>query len=234
MTKRYWSPEQIAGRLQKLRGHTVVCHETIYQYIYNQRSDLKEYLRCKTKYRRRYGSNQRKRAREEEKNKRRIDKRPKIVEKRTRVGDWEGDTIVGRERTERILTHVERKTGFLVADRVQATAASVREAAVEHLSRCTVHTITYDNGPEFAEHELIERGLEATVYFSFPYHSWERGTNENANGLLRQFLPKKTAFSSVSQADLDRICDLLNNRPRKRLCYLTPSEALRKERCVGN
>lgn len=234
MTKRYWSPEQIAGRLKKLRGHTVVCHETIYQYIYNERSDLKEYLRCKTKYRRRYGSNQRKRAREEEKNKRRIDKRPKIVERRSRIGDWEGDTIVGAEKTERILTHVERKTGAVTADKVTAMAEHVRTAAVRRLKRRTARTITYDNGSEFAEYELIERGVGAKVYFSFPYHSWERGSSENVNGLFRQFFPKKMAFSSVSQADLDYVCDLLNNRPRKRLGYLTPSEALRGKRCVGS
>lgn len=234
MTKRYWSPEQIAGRLRKLHGHTVVCHETIYQYIYDERPDLKEYLRCKTKYRRRYGSNKRKRVREEEKNKRRIDKRPKIVEKRKRIGDWEGDTIVGRERIVRILTHVERKSGAVTADKVTATAISVREATVRRLKRRTTHTVTYDNGSEFAEYELIERGIEATVYFSFPYHSWERGSSENVNGLLRQFFPKGMAFSSLSQAELDYVCDLLNNRPRKRLGYLTPSEVLKQERCTGS
>lgn len=234
MIRRYWSPEQIAGRLKKLYGHTVVCHETIYRYIYNERPDLKQYLRCKTQYRRRHGSNKRKRARELEKEKRRIDKRPQIVEQRKRIGDWEGDTIVGRERTERILTHVERKTGFVTADKVAATAESVREAAVRRLKQRTTYTVTYDNGSEFADYELIERGIEAKVYFCLPYHSWERGCCENANGLLRQFFPKKTAFSGVSQADLDRACALLNNRPRKRLGYLTPSEALKQERCIGS
>lgn len=234
MTRRYWSPEQIAGRLRELRGYTVVCHETIYQYIYQDHPDLMQFLRCKTRYRRRHGSNKRKRAREAEKDMRRIDKRPLVVENRKRIGDWEGDTIVGKERTERILTHVERTTGFLIADRVKANATSTREATVRSFKNQTVHTITYDNGSEFAEYELIERGTNAQVYFCFPYHSWERGTNENTNGLLRQFFPKRTAFSSVSQADLDRVCTLLNNRPRKRLGYLTPSEALRGKRCVGS
>lgn len=225
-----WSPEQIAGRLRHEHRRTV-SHETIYQWIYTERPDLKRYLRCqKGKYRRRHGENRRRRAREEEK--RRIDDRPAVVEKRQRLGDWEGDTILGREKTVRILTHVERRSGLLLADKItDAKAEIVRAVAVERLRtvpRAKRHTVTYDNGLEFTEHEFIERDAGVTVYFSYPYHSWERGTNENANGLLRQFFPKGMPFSGITQQQIDQVVMLINNRPRKRHHFLTPAEVFRK------
>ena len=223
--KLYWSPEQIAGRLR--REGIVVCHETIYGYIIRHKK-LKKYLRCqKGKYRRRHGTLKREKTREYEK-KRWIGERPDIINQRTRVGDWEGDTIVGKEKTKRILTHVERLSGYLVADKLDIVSAEiVAQKTIESLKRFPKQkrkSITYDNGTEFSAHEIIERKTKATVYFANPYHSWERGTNENINGLIRQFFPKKSFFATVTQREVDRVAKLLNRRPRKRLGYLTPFE----------
>lgn len=223
--KLYWSPEQIAGRLR--REGIVVCHETIYGYIIRHKK-LKKYLRCqKGKYRRRHGTLKREKTREYEK-KRWIGERPDIINQRTRVGDWEGDTIVGKEKTKRILTHVERLSGYLVADKLDIVSAEiVAQKTIESLKRFPKQkrkSITYDNGTEFSAHEIIERKTKATVYFANPYHSWERGTNENTNGLIRQFFPKKSFFATVTQREVDRVAKLLNRRPRKRLGYLTPFE----------
>lgn len=230
--KRYWSPEQIAGRLKREHRRTIICHETIYEFIYEKRLDLAQYLRCrKGKYRRRHGT--RKREQEREKlRKRRIDIRPVIVEARERIGDWEGDTVVGGERTTAILTNVERKSGFLIADKLDHSFSElVKNITVERFKKLPKkkrHTMTYDNGHEFADFETIERDTGMTIYFAFPYHSWERGTNENTNGLLRQFFPKKSLFAAVTKNKLDNVVQLINTRPRKRLHYLTPSEVFKK------
>lgn len=223
--KLYWSPEQIAGRLR--RCGIVICHETIYGYIIRHKK-LKQYLRCqKGKYRRRHGTKKREKQREYEK-KRRILERPEIVNERARIGDWEGDTIIGRERTKRILTHVERKSGFLIADKLDVVSADiVAEKTIERLRqfpREKRQSVTYDNGTEFSSHEMIERKTKATVYFANPYHSWERGTVENTNGLIRQFFPKKSSFAAITNEDVQRVVRLLNRRPRKRLNYVTPFE----------
>lgn len=226
--KNYWSPEQIAGRMKKEHGRTVVCHETIYGFVYSSRPDLRRYLRCrKGKYRRRYGTKIREKIREEAK-KTRIDQRPDIVDKRERLGDWEGDTIRGKEKTISILTHVERKSGYLAADKLdQVLAETVREKTISRFSKFSKtkrYTITYDNGTEFSDYEFIGRDLKMQIYFAYPYHSWERGTNENTNGLLRQFFPKRSCFANITEEQLNKAVKLLNHRPRKRLCYLTPYE----------
>lgn len=223
--KLYWSPEQIAGRLR--RDGVVICHETIYGYVIRHKK-LKKYLRCqKGKYRRRHGTKRREKQREYEK-KRWIGERPEIINQRARIGDWEGDTIIGRERTKRILTHVERASGYLVADFLSVVSADiVAQKTIKRLKRFAKQkrqSITYDNGTEFASHEMIERKTKATVYFANPYHSWERGTNENTNGLIRQFFPKRSSFTIISQEAVVRVARLLNRRPRKRLGYLTPFE----------
>lgn len=230
--KLYWSPEQIAGRLQlENHGKTIVCHQTIYDYIYTSHPELKKYLRCrKGKWRRKRGTKQREKQREEGK-KKRIDARPAIVETRKRLGDWEGDTIVGKEKTVHILTHAERKSRFLLADKVShATAKEVRLRTMKRFQRLPQYkrqTLTYDNGIQFAEHEQLERDLKTSIYFAYPYHSWERGTNENTNGLLRQFFPKGSAFTPITQQRLDRIVKLINTRPRKCLAYQTPEEVFK-------
>lgn len=224
--KKYWSPEQIAGRVRR-KKKIIVCHETIYMYIVHHKK-LKKYLRCqKGKYRRRHGTVPREKAREYEK-KRWIGERPEIINQRQRIGDWEGDTIIGGEKTKRILTHVERKSLYLIANILPVVSAEiVARKTIESLKKIPNkkrQSITYDNGTEFAAHEIIERETRATVYFANAYHSWERGTNENTNGLIRQFFPKRSSFATVTQRDVDKVVKLLNHRPRKKLNYLTPFE----------
>lgn len=231
--KKTWSPEQIAGRLKRLnKNKTVISKQAIYNWIYTERKDLQPHLRYKkSKYRRKPGTKIREKRREEAK-KKRIDTRPKIVEKRTRLGDWEGDTVVGSEKTVHLLTHAERKSRYFLVDKVDgATAENVRRITrkrFKKLPRYKRQTITYDNGVQFSEHEVLERDLGISVYFAYPYHSWERGTNENTNGLLREFFPKRSAFKNITKQKLDRVVKLLNNRPRKCLSYLTPEEVFNK------
>ena len=226
--KVYWSPEQIAGRLNRTKKKPIISHQAIYDFIYQERPDLKRYLRCqKGKWRRRHGTRQREKQRESAK-KKRIDIRPKVVDTRSRCGDWEGDLVEGKRGTGNILTHIDRKSGKARFNKLtESTAAEVRLITSRRMNRDPKrkrHTITYDNGTHFASHEMIERDTTMGVYFAFPYHSWERGCNENANGLLRQFFPKKTSFTDVTQAAVDRAERLLNTRPRKRLNYRTPNE----------
>jgi len=223
--KKYWSPEQIAGRLRKQK--VIICHETIYQFIIRNKR-LKKYLRCqKGKYRRRHGTVLREKAREYGK-KRWIGERPEVINQRARIGDWEGDTIIGAERTKRILTHVERKTGYLIADFLPKVSAEIVAEKIAKnfikLPKKKRRSVTYDNGTEFSAHERIEKKTKATVYFANQYHSWERGTNENTNGLLRQFFPKRSSFATVNQKQVNRAARLLNHRPRKRLMFSTPYE----------
>lgn len=232
--KKYWSPEQISGRIKKKwpdSKERQIGKDSIYEYIYEERKDLVKYLRCqKGKYRRRYGTRIREKQREELK-KKRIDQRPEIVEKRGRVGDWEGDTIVGKEKTIHILTHVDRKSGLLLADKLErGTAELTKIKTIERfksIPKNKKHTVTYDNGATFSEYEMTEKKTKMEIFFANPYHSWERGTNENTNGLLRQFFPKKSSFAIISQRQIDEACGLINNRPRKRLGYLTPNEVFR-------
>ena len=225
LKKWYWLPEQIAGRLR--RKGIIICHETIYSYIIRHKH-LKKYLRCqKGKYRRRHGTVLREKAREYGK-KRWIGERPEIINERQRIGDWEGDTMIGGERTKRILTHVERFSCYLLANILHVVSAEiVVQKTIESFNKIPKRkkqSITYDNGTEFSAHEMIEKKTKATVYFANPYHSWERGTNENTNGLLRQFFPKKSSFATVTQEQVNKVVKLLNHRPRKKLNYLTPYE----------
>jgi len=228
--KLYWSPEQISGRLKYLypddkRKH--IGKDSIYKFIYNEEKELVKYLRCqKGQYRRRYGTRIRVERREELK-KRRIDERPKEVEKREQIGHWEGDTIVGSDN-QHILTHVERKSGLLLGDKLERGTAGLTGiktiARFKKISKKKKLTLTYDNGVTFAEYEATEKKTGIIIYFAHPYHSWERGTNENCNGLLRQFFPKKSAFAMITQEAITEACGLINNRPRKRHGYLTPKE----------
>jgi len=237
--KKYWSPEQIAGRLKgqyPLSKKKLISKDSIYKFIYEKRPYLVKYLRCqKGKYRRRYGTRIREKQREALK-KRRIDSRPEIVELKQRIGDWEGDTVVGKDRKPAILTHAERKSGLLLGDKLErATKEVTKEKTVARFKKVPKnkkHTMTYDNGTEFWEYELMEKETGMTVYFAYPYHSWERGCNENANGLLRQFFPKKSLFAQITQKQIDQAVSLINHRPRKRHNYLTPYEVFyEKSRC---
>jgi transposase, IS30 family len=220
-----------------------VSHETIYKWLYdlaknkddpNYKTDLelKNQLTLtlrynKGKYRRRHGTRQRQKEYEAMK-KNRIDTRPQEVETRQRIGDWEGDTIVGGEKSIHILTHVDRRSGYLMADKLeQATAL---ETQLKTLARFRLlpsekkHSLTYDNGVQFSLHQGTEQKSGIPIFFAYPYHSWERGTNENTNGLLRQYYPKGSHFDHITQPQLDQTVKLINNRPRKRLNYLTPYE----------
>jgi IS30 family transposase len=234
--KKYWSPEQISGRWNKLHKQKHIGKDAIYKYVYKKHKDLVKYLRCqKGKYRRRYGTRIREKQREALK-KRRIDQRPEIINQRARIGDWEGDTIIGKDKKPAILTHVERKCGLILADKLErATAEATKKKTIRRFKRIRKdrkHTITYDNGSTFSEYEMTEDQTGLTIYFAYPYRSWERGTNENANGLLRQFFPKKSLFATITQRDVQKAVRLLNSRPRKRLNYSTPYEVFnQKEKC---
>lgn len=224
----HWSPEEISGILNNEKKKPIIHFMTIYRWIYAKRRDLIPFLRQgkKHRWRRKRGTKIREKQRELAK-KRWIHERPEIIETRKRIGDWEGDTVVGLERTERIATYVDRRSGYLVARRTTATAQDFwiqTKIVFKRIPKKKKLTCTYDNGSEMAEHEFIERDTGMTVYFAHPYSSWERGTNENTNGLLREFFPKRSAFASVTQRELDRVVKLINNRPRKRLNYRTPAE----------
>jgi len=227
--KVYWSPEQIAGRLNYEKADVKLCHETIYQFVYHERPDLVSKLRRqRNKYRRKRGTKARL-AKNKALKVRMISERPAEVETRTELGHWEGDTVVGKEKTQRILTNVERKSGFGVADKLDVVTADIvhkkTRTRFKRFQKRLRRTLTRDNGTEFGD---LDRDLEhhtgMHVYWANPYHSWERGTNENWNGLLRQFFPKGMLFASITQADIDRAVKLINDRPRKRHGYATPRE----------
>jgi len=220
------SPEQIHGWLQKNDEETVTP-EWIYQYILKdkqQGGSLYTNLRQKKKRRKRYGSKDR---RGQIPNRVSIDRRPTEVETRERIGDWEADTIVGKGHRMALVTLVDRKTRFTLIKKVERyTAPLVKQAMIDLLSvydREKILTITCDNGKEFSQHEAVAETLKTKVYFAHPYSSWERGTNENTNGLIRQFFPKGSSFESITDEDVSFVMDNLNNRPRKCLGFQTPS-----------
>jgi IS30 family transposase len=225
----FWSPEQIAGRLKKEKNDVTLCHETIYQFIYTDRPDLmKKLRRQKNKYRKRRGTRARMKLNRALKV-RMIDERPAEIEAREEAGHWEGDTVVGKEKVQRIATNVERKSGFGVGDKLDlVTAEIVQTKTVKRFRRFPKRlrrSLTRDNGTEFGDLDRdLEKLTSMNVFRARPYHSWERGTNENWNGLLRQFFPKGMFFATITQADVDRAVRLLNDRPRKRLGYATPRE----------
>lgn len=234
------SPEQISGRLKQEKTKNTVCHETIYRWIFTKQPKLKKHLRRigrKGKYRRKRGTKQREKMREEAKIKR-IDTRPAIVEERMRIGDWEGDTVVGKNTADRFVTNVERRSGYGLMNLVlSATAEKVRatlEYRFHRIPKEKRHTYTYDNGTEIGKEDAdLEKKIGMEVYRAYPYHSWERGTNENYNGLVRDFFPKRTDFATLTTSDVKRVERILNNRPRKRLGYLTPHEVFVLGRSVG-
>lgn len=230
-----WSPDQITGHLKREKRPSV-SHEWIYLYVYADKrrgGTLHRHLRSQKKQRKRYNGYIR---RGQIPNRTSIDKRPQIVASKSRFGDWEADTIVGARHKGGILCAVERKSK-LTRLRKLATkgAAEMKDNTIELLTplAAKVHTITVDNGKEFCEHELIAAGLQARIYFAHPYSSWERGLNENTNGLVRQYFPKKYEFSRISDSDLQHVEDLLNNRPRKTLGYRTPNEVFFKQQSVA-
>jgi IS30 family transposase len=221
-----WSPEQVVGRVEMEQGVSI-SHEWIYQYIYaDQRSggDLYRFLRCQKIRRKRYGIYSR---RGTIPNQVSIDDRPAIVDSKRRFGDWEGDTVIGKGHRGALVTLVERKSLYTVIRAVlYKTAEAVRNAVADGLTphKDRVHTITYDNGREFSDHEGMAYDLEACIYFAHPYSSWERGLNENTNGLIRQYFPKDRDLRTVTKHEIKNAMDKLNHRPRKSLGYRTPYE----------
>lgn len=221
------SPQQISGRFG-LEKQLPISHECIYQRVYKDKAtggNLVQHLRCQKPRRKRYGSGQERRG--SLKNCVRIDQRPKVVQERSRIADWEGDTVIGRGQQGVLVTLAERKSRYtLAAPLPRRTSAAVGQAVIDllrpHKQRCK--TITFDNGKEFADHEFIGKCLNAQVYFAHPYCSWERGLNENHNGLLRQYFPKKMSLREVTQMQVDEAVYALNHRPRKCLNYRTPHE----------
>lgn len=221
-----WSPEQISGRFLLEHGRTI-SHETIYQYIYADKAsggDLHRHLRCQKKRRKRYGGRDR---RGRIPNQRSIDERPEAVDRRSRLGDWEGDTVIGKGHQGALVTAVERRSRFTVIGVVaRKTSAAVTESLVEGLGAYSdkVLTLTLDNGREFAGHEVFAGKLDADVFFAHPYSSWERGTNENTNGLIRKYFPKNRNLRSVTREEVISVATRLNNRPGKVMDYRTPNE----------
>jgi len=223
--KQDWSPEQISGWLNK-NNKPSVSHETIYQFIIDDQRDggeLYKHLRLGRKRRRKRIKNNDHRG--QIPNRVSIDKRPAVVDNKERVGDWEIDTIIGKNHKGVIVTAVERKTKFSCMKHVpKKKAALVSSALISMLKpyKDSVHTLTGDNGKEFSEHEKIAAALQAMFYFAHPYSAWERGLNENTNGLIRQYFPKKTCLINVSDEHVSIVQEKLNQRPRKSLNFETP------------
>lgn len=224
------SPEQVSGWLVREKESTV-SHERIYQYLYENKrlgGDLHLHLRCQKKRRKRYGSNDR---RGQLPNRVCIEKRPAIVDRKKRIGDWEADTIIGKNGQQAIVSLTERKSKLTLLRKVdRKTAEAVQVAITDLMGTMTekVHTVTSDNGREFANHQEIAKELGAKFYFAHPYRSWERGLNENTNGLVRQYFPKKFDFSKITDDDVQFVQDRLNDRPRKTLGYASPNEVFFK------
>lgn len=233
--KKRWSPEQIAGRIKRDLGEHI-SHEAVYQFIYASIlhgkpklgcEDLRPYLRRRRKLRIPKG------ARRCQKVLRlkgpSIDERPAIVKRRSRVGDWEGDTVESRDHKPGVNTVVERKTGIVLITKLHAkTTAETVKVLGRRFAELPVgakRTLTLDNGFENGNWQAIEAATGLSCFYAHPYHSWERPTNENTNGLIRDYFPKKTDFTLVSDADIADVEYALNTRPRKRLGYLTPLEA---------
>jgi IS30 family transposase len=229
--KEDWSPVQIVGRM-KFDTSNTISHESIYKFIYMNKANggmLYKHLRHKNKkYHKRANEYQR---RGIIKDRISIDKRPIIVDKKSRIGDWEIDTVIGKNHKGALVTIVDRKSKFTLIKKVISKHADVVTAAtVEllHLLKALTHTITADNGKEFAYHKLIASQLNTKVYFCDPYSSWQRGLNEHTNGLIRQYIPKKSEFENISKEEIVTIQNKLNHRPRKSLGFKTPFEVFMK------
>jgi IS30 family transposase len=221
-----FSPDQVSGWLRRFRLLSV-SHETIYRHIWRNKQHggtLHRHLRCAQKKRRkRYGAYD---SRGRLAGKRPIAERPPGAKNRSRVGHLEGDTVLGTTR-DCLLTLVDRKTGYVLIGKLEArTVDATNRCAIELLRRTErrIRSVTVDNGTEFHGYKAIEAATGTLFFFATPHHSWERGTNENTNGLIRQYAPKRTSLAHLTQLDCDRIADKLNNRPRRRLGFRTPRE----------
>lgn len=221
-----WSPEQISGWLRICQGHSV-SHEWIYQHVYRDKrfhGTLYQHLRCQRQRRKRYGTYSR---RGHLPNRISIEHRPAIVERRTRLGDWELDTMVGKGHHQALVSLTERKSRLsLLAKVTRRCADAVATTVIALLKplKLPVHTLTSDNGREFAHHATIAKALQVRFFFAHPYAAWERGLNENTNGLIRQYFPKQRPFATITQEEIQLAMNKLNNRPRKSLGFKTPNQ----------
>ena len=227
-----FSPEQVSGFLNRKHG-LKISHETIYKYIWSDKKSggtlYKHLRRSNRKHRKRYGTNQ---LRGRIVGQVSIDLRPAIVDAKTRIGDWEIDTVTGKNSKGYLLTAVERKSKFTLVERVPDRQSDQVAKAIIKLMRPykdNVFTITADNGKEFSQHKKISKSLKADVYFAHPYHAWERGLNENTNSLLRQYFPKKMDFQKIDKKGIEYAMERLNNRPRKSIGFATPIEVFFKD-----
>ena len=228
MLRQQWSPEQIVGVLGQSDPSRAVSHEWIYRYVRKDRANggrLYTHLRQSHKgLRKRYGSRT---VQSTIPNRVDIQYRPDCVTQRARLGDWEGDTIIGADLKSVLVTLVERKSGLLRCTKLKSRHSRAIAQTIVRLLRPFknhVHTITFDNGTEFGRHQHISQSLNADIYFAKPYCSWQRGSNENTNGLLRQYFPKKTNFNDISEKTLHRAVGKINHRPGKRHGYKSPVE----------
>ena len=226
LLRQQWSPEQISTWLQK-KTNISISHEWIYQHILTDKyagGSLFTHLRCQKQRKKRYGAYSR---RGRIPGQISIEQRPAIVDTRRRFGDGELDTVIGKNHQQALVTLVERKSRLMLMAKVlRKTAGNVTQAIIHLLSPLMpwVHTLTVDNGKEFAQHQTIAKRLKARVYFAHPFSSWERGLNENTNGLIRQYFPKKHDFTTITKKQIDHVMDRLNNRPRKCLGFKTPNQ----------
>ena len=230
--KRNDSPQQIAGWLLKTKRLLRVSTQTIYDWVYLHARHLLKHLHChKGKYRHTREASLRKAFRDKQKAARSIDARPAHILARKTYGHWEGDSVVGTRQSGAIATFVERKSGYLMAALLPDKSAKSFELAAAHCFAAVPSkyrkTLTLDNGVEMSNYEEMERTNELQIYFAHPYHSWERGTNENTNGLLRFYFPKNMSFTQLTQEGLDRAVKQLNTRPRKRIGYKTPEQVFK-------
>jgi len=227
LTTEQWSPEQMAGRLLK-DYQLVISPQTIYDYIYtsgDKRQLVKHLRHGGNKYRRRHGTNAR--VKNSQANMPSIHDRDPVIEDRTRLNDYEGDTIVGLDHKDRLLTYVDRACGECLIGLVlgfNAVKIAVKTSRLAKTTGSVMGTITYDRGLELAEYQAIARQTNSYVYFADAYSSWQRGTNENLNGLVRQYFPKRSDFKKLSQKQVTNVQNKLNTRPRKRYNYRTPLE----------
>lgn len=226
--REYHSPEQIAGRL-KSENQAYVSYETMYQMIYTDYQGMgvyRNYLRQSHRTRRRRSGSKSKRGKIP--NRVGIEFRPAEADKKERVGDWEGDTVIGANHQGGLVTYVDKASKFLMMGLIKnrraehVTAVSIQ--LFQDLAVRQVETVTFDNGKEFSKHEAFGEAVGAACYFARPYHSWERGLNEHTNGLIRQFFPKQTNFRIIKSEQVQSVMDLINDRPRKSLGYQTPRE----------
>jgi len=227
-----WSPEQISGWLSKNKNYNI-SHQKIYDFVNQDKDEGGDLYKCfrqsNKKRRKRYSLKSATRGQIRDRVP--ITERPQVVEDKSRVGDWEGDTVVGKDHKGFIVTLVDRKSKLTLIEKVENKSAEVVAKAVTRALapfKNETHTITFDNGKEFADHKKIAKDLDANIYFATPYASYERGLNENTNGLIRQWVPKKTDFREYNDEFFKNIQDALNNRPRKTLNYQTPWEIYKK------